>query len=136
VLGVSEVKVSSEYNHRGDAECAEITQRRSAIRRFLTPCHCIYAVIYASISFLGEAVSMARTTILLDHDLLLEVKQLARTNGTTATNVIREALKSYLERNRPRRKLSFTAAGKSGRRSIAKDAEKILRRKASRKEGW
>lgn len=79
---------------------------------------------------------MTRTTILLDHDLLLEIKQLARASGTTATSVIREALKSYLDKNRPRRKLSFTGAGKSGRRSIAKDAEKILKRKASRREGW
>ena len=79
---------------------------------------------------------MTRTTILLDHDLLLEVKQLARASETTATNVIREALKSYLEKNRPRRKLSFTGAGRSGRRSVARDAEKILRSKASRREGW
>ena len=79
---------------------------------------------------------MPRTTILLDHDLLLEVKQLARASGTTATNVIREALKSHLEKNRPSRKLSFTGAGKSGRRSVSRDAEKILKSKASRREGW
>jgi metal-responsive CopG/Arc/MetJ family transcriptional regulator len=79
---------------------------------------------------------MTRTTILLDHDLLLEIKQLARTSGKTATDVIREALKSYLEKNRTKRKLSFTGIGKSGRSSIAKDSEKILRRKANRREGW
>jgi metal-responsive CopG/Arc/MetJ family transcriptional regulator len=79
---------------------------------------------------------VTRTTILLDHDLLLEVKQLARASGTSATSVIREALKSYLDKNRPSRKLSITGAGKSGRRSVSRDAEKILRRKASRREGW
>jgi metal-responsive CopG/Arc/MetJ family transcriptional regulator len=79
---------------------------------------------------------MTRTTILLDHDLLLQIKQLAQTSGTTATDVIREALKSYLEKNRSRRKLSFTGVGKSGRSSIAKDSEKILRRKVNRREGW
>ena len=79
---------------------------------------------------------MTRTTILLDHDLLLEIKQLARASGTTATSVIREALKSYLEKNRSRRKLSFTGAGRSGRRSVSRDAEKILKNKASRREGW
>jgi len=79
---------------------------------------------------------MTRTTILLDHDLLLEIKQLARTSGTTATDVIREALKSYVEKNRSKRKLSFTGVGKSGRSSIAKDSEKILRRKCNRQEGW
>ena len=79
---------------------------------------------------------MTRTTILLDHDLLLEIKQLARTSGTTATDVIRKALKSYLEKNRSKRKLSFTGVGKSGRSTIAKDSEKILRRKANPREGW
>jgi hypothetical protein len=79
---------------------------------------------------------MTRTTILLDHDVLLEVKQLARANRTTATNVIREALESYLEKNRSRRKLSFTGAGKSGSRSVSRDAEKILKSKANRREGW
>jgi metal-responsive CopG/Arc/MetJ family transcriptional regulator len=79
---------------------------------------------------------MTRTTILLDDDLLFEIKQLARTSGTTATDVIREALKSYVEKNRSKRKLSFTAVGKSSRSSIAKDSEKILKRKANRHEGW
>jgi metal-responsive CopG/Arc/MetJ family transcriptional regulator len=79
---------------------------------------------------------MTRTTILLDHDLLLEIKQLARSSGTTATDVIRDALKSYLEKNRAKRKLSFTGVGKSGRASIARDSEKILKRKVNRREGW
>lgn len=79
---------------------------------------------------------MARTTIILDDDLLLEVKQLARANGTTATAIIREALKTYIERQRRARTLSFTGVGKSGRRSISKRAEAILRRKAKSREGW
>jgi len=79
---------------------------------------------------------MTRTTILLDHDLLLEITQLARTSGTTATDVIRQALKSYLEKNRSKRKLSFTAVGKSGRASIAGNSEKILKRKVNRREAW
>lgn len=79
---------------------------------------------------------MARTTILLDDDLLLEVKQLARANGVTATEVIREALKAYIERQQRTRTLSFTGVGKSGRRSISKQAEAILRRKGDRREGW
>jgi len=78
---------------------------------------------------------MTRTTIALDHDLLLEIKQLARTRGTTATDVIREALKSYLGKNRSKRKLSFTSVGQSGRSSIAKNSEKILKHKANRRGG-
>ena len=78
---------------------------------------------------------MKRTTILLDDDLLLEIKRVARTSGTTATDVIREALKSYVEKNRSKPKLSFTGVGKSGRSSIAKHSEKILKRNANRREG-
>lgn len=79
---------------------------------------------------------MARTTILLDDDLLLEVKQLARTNGTTATEVIRKALKTYIRRQRQARIPSFTGVGKSGRHSISERAEEMLRRKINRREGW
>lgn len=79
---------------------------------------------------------MTRTTILLDDDLLLEVKQLARANGITATEVIREALKAYIGEQRRARPLSFAGVGKSGRRSISKKAEEVLRRKADRREGW
>ena len=79
---------------------------------------------------------MTRTTILLDNDLLLEVKRLARASGTTATAVMREALKAYIGQQRPARALSFTGVGKSGRRSISKNAETILRRKVDRRKGW
>jgi predicted transcriptional regulator len=76
---------------------------------------------------------MTRTTILLDDDLFLEVKRLARTNGTTVTEVMREALKAYIGQQRRARTLSFTGMGKSGRRSISKKAEEILRQKADRR---
>lgn len=79
---------------------------------------------------------MARTTVLLDDDLLLEIKQLARANGTTVTEVIREALQAYLGQRRRTPTLSFTGMGKSGRRSISKQAEAILRRKVDSREGW
>jgi hypothetical protein len=79
---------------------------------------------------------MTRTTILVESDLLLEIKQLARANGKTATAIIRDALEQYIDRQRTARKLSFTAIGKSGRRTVSKNAETILRRKASRRQGW
>ena len=79
---------------------------------------------------------MARTTMLLDDDLLLEVKQLARARGSTATEIVKEALKAYVGRRRPTRLLSFTKAGRSGRRSISQNAEQILRRRADSQEGW
>jgi predicted DNA-binding ribbon-helix-helix protein len=79
---------------------------------------------------------MARTTILLDDDLLLEVKQMARARGITVTEVVREALEASLKRQSRTPVLSFTGVGRSGRHSISKDAEKVLRRKLDRREGW
>mgnify|MGYP001102822862 CR=1 FL=1 len=79
---------------------------------------------------------MTRTTILLDNNLLLEIKQLARANGTTASAIVREALETYVDQRRPARSLSFTGVGRSGRASVSKDAEAILRRKADRRKGW
>jgi hypothetical protein len=79
---------------------------------------------------------MARTTILLEEGLLLEVKQLARSQGTTTTEIIRAALKAYIGRRQRARVPSFTGVGRSGRRSISKNAEAILRQKVESQEGW
>lgn len=68
--------------------------------------------------------------------MLLEVKQLARAKGVTATDVIRDALKAYIRRRRKACSLSFVGVGRSGRRSISKNAELILRRRIDRREGW
>ncbi|HEY2932171.1 MAG TPA: type II toxin-antitoxin system VapB family antitoxin [Acidobacteriota bacterium] len=79
---------------------------------------------------------MARTTILLDDELLLEVRELANASGKTTTAVIHEALEAYVKQGRSARTLSFAGVGKSGRRSISRNAETILRRKANRRKGW
>jgi Ribbon-helix-helix protein, copG family len=79
---------------------------------------------------------MSRTTILLNDDLMLRVRQLARANGTTMTDIIREALEAYVGQQQQGRVLSFAGVGKSGRRSVSKNAEEILRRKADRRKGW
>ncbi len=79
---------------------------------------------------------MARTTMLIDDDLLLELKRLARAQGTTATKIVREALETYVARRRRPRLPSFAKAGKSGRRAIAQTAEEILRKRVDTREGW
>ena len=71
---------------------------------------------------------MARTTIILDDDVLLEVKQLAQTRRTTATQIIHEALTAYVEKQSAGELPSFVAAARSGKRSISANAEAILRR--------
>ncbi len=54
--------------------------------------------------------SMTRTTILIQDELLLEVKRVARTRGVTVTELIKNALKAYIA-SEPRPGLpSFTAA--------------------------
>jgi predicted transcriptional regulator len=79
---------------------------------------------------------MTRTTILLNDDLMLRVRQLARANGTTMTVIIRQALEAYVGQQQQGRILSFAGVGNSGRRSISKNAEEILRRKGDRRKGW
>ncbi len=76
---------------------------------------------------------MTRTTILLENDLLLRVKQLAQVQGTTFTAIFREALNSYLEAKQEPRSLSFIAIGQSRKGNLSEEVEKILRQKARRK---
>jgi hypothetical protein len=79
---------------------------------------------------------MTRTSILIDQSLLLELKQLARSEGKTVTAVISEAIGEYLKERRSVRRLSFAAAGRSGKHNVSRDAEPILRRKSKPHEGW
>lgn len=80
---------------------------------------------------------MTRTTILLENDLLLRVKQLAQVQGTTFTAILREALNSYLNENHPpQRRLSFTAIGKGKLPNVAENAEAILKRNLNSEEGF
>ena len=71
---------------------------------------------------------MARTTVILKENLMLEVKQLARAKQTTATQIIHEALTAYVEAVKTATLPSFVAAGRSGKRSVSKSAETLLRR--------
>ncbi|MBI2821785.1 MAG: type II toxin-antitoxin system VapB family antitoxin [Acidobacteria bacterium] len=79
---------------------------------------------------------MARTTILLDDHLLLEIRNLAQTRKTTTTEVVREALTAYIKRQSRTRVPSFTGLGGSGKRSVSRSAEALLRRHIKRHEGW
>ena len=72
---------------------------------------------------------MTRTSILLDTELLLQLKQTARTNGKTLAAVMREALTNYLGQQPPPRKLSFIGIGSSGKGNLSVNVEKILQQK-------
>jgi hypothetical protein len=71
---------------------------------------------------------MARTTIILDDNVLLDVKQLARVRRTTATQIIHEALTAYVKLQPDSPLPSFVGSARSGKRTIANSAETILRR--------
>jgi hypothetical protein len=81
---------------------------------------------------------MARTTILIQEELLLEVRRIAHTRGITITEVVKSALKSYVE-SQPHSGLpSFTAAGRSkgkGSGNIATNARKLVSRAIDPHEG-
>ena len=81
---------------------------------------------------------MARTTILMDDDLLLEVKRIAHIRGITLTEVIKNALAAYVE-SQPKTGLpSFTAVAQSqgeGRKKLAHKAKDLARQAVDPYEG-
>lgn len=79
---------------------------------------------------------MKRTTILADEALLLEVQQLAASQGKTVTAVVQEALRAYVEAHRGGRRLSFAGIGRSGQHYAAGHEEAILAAEAGPVEGW
>jgi predicted transcriptional regulator len=77
---------------------------------------------------------MARTTIILDDSVLLDVKQLAQVRHTTTTQIVHEALTAYLEHHSGTAIPSFAGAGRSGRHSIARNAEAELRKRLGKRK--
>jgi metal-responsive CopG/Arc/MetJ family transcriptional regulator len=81
---------------------------------------------------------MARTTILLQDDLLIEVKRLAHTKGTTVTEVIQTALRDYVDTQPHAGLPSFTAVGRAkgaASKNLSRQAKKIARRAVDPYEG-
>ncbi len=66
-----------------------------------------------------------RTTILLEDTLMLEVKSLASKKGTTATQIIREALMEYLRKQPPGGLPSFAGVGRSKGTGAGKISETL-----------
>lgn len=74
---------------------------------------------------------MKRTTVKVTDELDARMRHEAERRGTTVSEITREALESYLGRGR--RKLSFVASGRSGRRDVARRVEEILKREWGRR---
>lgn len=80
---------------------------------------------------------MKRTTVQTEESLLLEIKRLAEREGTTASAIIRHALREYLRKHRGKRRgLSFAGKGASGRKDVAENAEELLAESVRSPEGW
>jgi predicted transcriptional regulator len=69
---------------------------------------------------------MKRTTISLPDELAAAVEREARRRRVPVSQIAREALEARLGRTAGRRELPFTALGRSGHRTTARDAEELL----------
>ncbi len=67
---------------------------------------------------------MKRTTVKVPDELDARLRHEAERRGTTVSELTREALEAYLGPRR--RRLSFTAVGRSGQRDVARRIEEIL----------
>ena len=79
---------------------------------------------------------MRRTTILADGELLVEAKHLARMEGRPFTALVHDALTEYIQRHRPRRKLSFVGIGRSGYADTSERHHEILAQAVDPITGW
>ena len=72
---------------------------------------------------------MLRTTVYLDEEIALAIRQLAETERRTQADIIRDALRRYVNQARRRRRprLAGVGAYHSGRADVSERAEKLLK---------
>ena len=75
---------------------------------------------------------MKRTTIFADDELLAELKALSQDEKRNLSDLVRDALRAYVERKRTRKPLSFVGVGASGKRNVAARHEELLWHKSSK----
>jgi len=78
-------------------------------------------------------MTTARTTILLDADLLERVGRFATRGRTTKTAVITAALEAFLAEHEAAPDLAFLAVGQSAHGRLSLDGRRIARREAGRR---
>ncbi|MCX8050096.1 MAG: ribbon-helix-helix protein, CopG family [Methylohalobius sp.] len=78
---------------------------------------------------------MFRTTLYLDEETVLALRQLAKLQKRTQAEIIRDALKRYFEHARleKRRVLPGLGAYRSGRHDISDKAEELLKQAAKQR---
>ena len=75
----------------------------------------------------------ARTTILIDADLLDRLGRFAHRTRTTKTAVIASAVEAYLAVHDTEPELAFLAVGESGHGRLSLDGRRIVRREVGRR---
>jgi hypothetical protein len=70
---------------------------------------------------------MKRTTVFADDEIMKKLKQIAKRENTTVSEVTRKALNEFVSRRvRKRSRLSLIGIGRSGRKDVAECAEDFL----------
>jgi predicted transcriptional regulator len=80
-------------------------------------------------------MTTARTTILLDADLLERVGRVAARGRTTKTAVITAALEAYLAEHEAAPAIAFVGIGRSSHGRLSLDGRRIVGREAGRRSG-
>jgi len=77
---------------------------------------------------------MFRTTVYLDEEIALAIRRLAETQRRTQADIIRDALRRYVNQARRKRRprLAGVGAYHSGRADVSANAEKFLKQAARR----
>jgi len=79
---------------------------------------------------------MKRTTIFADEETLSALQSLAKEEGVSLAEIIRQALEAFLTQRRSSRPpLSIVGIGRSGRDDVAERAEELLLRAMRSSEG-
>jgi metal-responsive CopG/Arc/MetJ family transcriptional regulator len=72
---------------------------------------------------------MKRTTVFADEDILRKLREIAKRENSSVSEVTRKALVEYVSRRRAKRsRLSLIGVGRSGRKDIAERSEELLRK--------
>ena len=68
-----------------------------------------------------------RTSILLDKDIMLKLKSLAKFSNKSISFLIREALSDYVAKKAPRSKIGIIGIGDSGGSDIVNEKDRYLK---------
>jgi metal-responsive CopG/Arc/MetJ family transcriptional regulator len=71
---------------------------------------------------------MKRTTVFADDEVLRQLREIAKREKVTVSELTRKALRQFVARRQFRRsRLSLARIGRSGRKDVAERAEEIVR---------